>query len=154
MNINQQETRALLEQKTGIEKKDFELARQEIQRDKIFLIGFDKLKRENNYLKNQLNKKEIQIDNLKLKLKQQTNKKFKEKFKQLTESRNYVNCATTKDLWRILSYLDSNGRTSLNDLTLDCGLNSRRKQRDNAISFLSKLNIIKVQNGSTIFLER
>lgn len=158
MNINKNESLVLFKHKIIAEGKDEVTANQEIMRDKIFEKGLTIKNREVKSLQYQLEKAYKRIAFLENKIKEKSNIKFKEKFKQLQNSVD-GNYASTKDCMRIISIIENEGKIGLSDLSKTCGFN-KSKIRDNAVSFLIKCKIIKQSVGLTkynqkvIYLER
>ena len=132
-------------------------ANKEIKRDVEFEKFLSKSDSQIERLKKIIESKNEQIYLLKGKIRAIKSDNFKNKFKKDMEnfSRDNGNYANTKELWRIISYLESYKKTNLDKLTKDCGFVGKKKVRDNAISFLIKINLIKqTLEGRAIFLER
>ena len=145
------EERDILYNQKIAEGKSPEQAHEEVQRDIEFI----------KQTKEQIRNDKKEIKQLKID-KENVDKEFKKSFKLLTESRstrkikeiesNNIDenstLATTKDLSRILSLLQSEGTLGLSDLTKTCCLNTKVSR--NALSFLSKFEIVElIENGGT-----
>lgn len=154
MNINRQETTVLAVKKYK-EGKSTSQVYSEIDNLKGFEYDLTIKNKDISKLKERLNKANEEIISLKEQLKLKKQKTFKDNFKELQKSEDLkdkvYDLATTKDLNRIISLLQVEKKMKLCDLTKTCGIQT--KIRDNAISFLSKNNLIKVIPGCTTWIE-
>jgi hypothetical protein len=151
--INQHEKKVLYMEKVE-EGKTSQEANEEVKRD----VNFERFLSKNNStierLKKIIDSKNEQIFLLKGRVRAIKSEKIKNKIKE-DFSRDNGAYANTKELWRIITYLENYGKTNLNDLTVTCGFVAKKKFRDNAIAFLIKINLIKQKmEGRNIVLER
>jgi len=148
MAINKIEKEVLYKQKIK-EGKSSDEAHYDIRRDELFDRSLNKLNKEIDKLKKQLDLKNKIILEQKIRINKKSNINFKQRFKEdkLKEEKNrkHGNLATTRELWRILDYLESD-KKNMNEITKAVGFIDR-KRRDNAFSFLLKTNLIKQENN-------
>jgi len=149
--INKEECHVLFNQKIK-EGKGINQSYKEIIRDKSFEFGLNKKNRWIDLLERKIAKQDQTIENLKEKLRKMSKRIFDKKLEQL-KSTNGDRLANTKDLWRVISCLESYGKTNMDKINRTCLLKSRVAA--NAYSFLLKTNLIKQSTvGRTIFFER
>lgn len=157
MGITQPEQKVLFLEKVN-EGKSYSEANKEIKRDVVFEKYLAKSNSAVERLKKIIENKNKEISSLKERIRNLKSTKIKNKIKKdMNNFSNDVNLATTKDLWRIICYLEDNGITKLDELTKSCvfGTPQKRKARDNAISFLMKIKLINQERiGNNIFLWR
>lgn len=158
VSISYPEKKVLFVEKVN-EGKTYLEANNEISRD----VNFERFLSKNNIsilrLKKTIENKNKQIELFKERIKKIKSTKIKEKMKYDMNnlSRDTGNLATTKDLWRIIVYLEDNGKTKLEELSRACVFSTtlKRKIRDNAISFLMKIKLINQERvGNNVFLWR
>lgn len=156
VSITQPETKVLFEEKRK-EGKSIENSNREIKRDKEFEKNLSNWNNQIKYLQRIIEKKDLQIKNLNEKLKKKVKERFDKKLKEIKLGRvrkNYEgNVASTRELWRIISYLEHYGKTNLSKLSKECVLVPPIMK--NALSFLLKTNIItQLNEGRIIFFVR
>jgi len=153
VSITNPEQKVLYIEKVNEGKTD-ELSNEEIKRDVNFERFLSKSNSTIERLKKVIDSKNNQIDSLKERIRTIKSDKIKNKIKE-DFSRDNGAYANTKEIWRIINYLENYGRTNLDELTKICGFIAKKKVRDNAIAFLVKIKLIKqYTEKNSIFLER
>ena len=138
--ISSQEKGALFRSKI-LEGKNIDDAAKEVKRVINFENDFYNFNKERR-------RYERKILLLEEKLRKSKKDKFKEKFEEIKMATEKDNCqlATTRDLSRIVSILESEGKIDLQDVRKVCLVKKDKGQ--NALSFLLRLNYIKqVRDG-------
>jgi hypothetical protein len=147
--INKPETDLLFQTKVN-EGKTFKEANEEINKDKDFQKDIQvKFKIQSN-IKKQLefaNKKILELEN---KLRAKQKERFIAKLHEITDG-DTGELATTKDLTRIETLIQSEGKAGLSDLSKTCCLNPKRTK--NALSYLIKDGKVKegYEHGAMTF---
>lgn len=150
MKITNSETRILFRDKVSNGKSESQ-AIKEIFADKLFLEYSRRRDNEISKLNTIIKKQNEQIARLKENIKKIKAKKFKETFRKLGQVPGEY--ASTKDLSRILSLLESEKQIKLGDLRQTCIIQSSTKFR-NALQFLEHLNLIEqVPQGKFILIK-
>lgn len=151
MRINKSETEVLFNGKIA-EGKDSFKANEEIKRDKDFLLGLTITKREKDVLTRKLERAYNHIESLKVLLKKRSaenmNKRLVENLKNYQS--NHPELATTRELTRVMAYINEYGKTGYSELHKLCGF-VNAKAFQNGISFLLKEGLLtQIQEGRRI----